>query len=114
MIVLEPAELNFFLAQAVTHTQLHQTNTAQRGCLSLVCCLVCSIQPSHTHALPHYTITMPAVFATSQAELWTGITELGFEDLTKDMGAKATSLNVMPLDRSNRDLTARSVHDSCA
>ena len=42
---------------------------------------------------------MPPVFATSQAELWTGITRLGFEDLTKDMGAKATSLNVMPLDQ---------------
>ena len=42
---------------------------------------------------------MPAVFATSQAELWAGITGLGFEDLTKDMGAKATSLNVMPLDQ---------------
>ena len=42
---------------------------------------------------------MPAVFATSQAELWTGITGLGFEDFTKDMGAKAASLNVMPLDQ---------------
>ena len=42
---------------------------------------------------------MPPVFATSQAELWTSITGLGFEDFTKDMGAKATSLDVMPLDQ---------------